>query len=207
LPASLVAEIERIKEQDEAYWKIYGLGERAAHGNTIYLNWDLCDILPDGETFYGLDFGYNDPSALIRVTVRDGELYEHEVVYETRLTNSELIERLKAGIENKSAPIYCDGAEPDRIMEICQAGFNAIPADKGKESVRNSIDTVKRYKVHIQKDSSNLIREKRNWKWREDKNGKPLDEPVGINDHAMAAERYAIHTHLRKEQFSVLFEA
>ena len=205
LPKSLVHEIERIKDQDEAYWKIYGLGERAAHGNTIYTNWNIIDTLPEGEIFYGLDFGYNDPNALVQVTLKDAEIYERELIYETRMTNSDLIERLKALIPDRSKPIYCDGAEPDRIQEICQAGFNAQPAEKGKESVRNSIDTVKRYKVHVDKGSLNLIREKRNWKWREDKNGKALDEPVGINDHLMAAERYAIYTHLRGEQTQILF--
>ena len=207
LPEALVQEIERIREQDEVYWKIYGLGERAAHGNTIYTNWDLCDALMGEEEFYGLDFGYNDPSALVRVRMHDGELYEEELIYERRLTNSDLIERMKALIPDRSKLIYCDGAEPDRIEEIRQAGFNAMPADKGKESVRNSIDTVKRYKTHIVRNSVNLIKEKRNWKWREDKNGTVLDEPVGINDHLMAAERYAVHTHLRHVQFAVLFEA
>jgi len=32
--------------------------------------------------------------------------------------------------------------------------------------------------------------EKKGYKWKEDKNGNVLDEPVKFNDHAMDAERY-----------------
>ena len=40
--------------------------------------------------------------------------------------------------------------------------------------------------------SINLIRELRNYKWKEDKNGKQLNEPVDNFNHAIDAMRYAI---------------
>jgi len=56
---------------------------------------------------------------------------------------------------------------------------------------------VKRYKLHIHKDSVNLIKEFQGYKWKEDKNGNILDEPVKFNDHALDAVRYGIFTHLK----------
>ena len=40
--------------------------------------------------------------------------------------------------------------------------------------------------------SVNLIRELRNYKWKEDKNGKQLNEPVDSFNHAIDAMRYGI---------------
>jgi len=37
-----------------------------------------------------------------------------------------------------------------------------------------------------------LLKEIRSYKWKEDKDGKILDEPVKFNDHAISAMRYAI---------------
>jgi phage terminase large subunit len=39
--------------------------------------------------------------------------------------------------------------------------------------------------------SVNLIKELRNYKWREDKNGRVLNEPVDAFNHAIDAARYA----------------
>lgn len=38
------------------------------------------------------------------------------------------------------------------------------------------------------------------YKWREDKDGNYLDDPVKFADHLMDALRYAIHTHCAKEE-------
>jgi hypothetical protein len=48
--------------------------------------------------------------------------------------------------------------------------------------------------LHISSDSPNTIKEFRNYKWREDKDGNTLDEPVKFMDHACDAIRYAIYT-------------
>jgi phage terminase large subunit len=39
--------------------------------------------------------------------------------------------------------------------------------------------------------SLNIIKELRNYKWREDKNGKVLNEPVDVFNHTIDAMRYA----------------
>ena len=160
------------------------------------------------DIFYGLDFGYNNPTALIEIRMKDGVLYERELLYQTNLTNSELIDLLKQLIVKKTSPIYADPSEPARIEEIYKAGYNIIGAEK---SVKDGIDFVKRQKIKIANTSSNLIKEKKNYKWKVDKNNNVLDEPVKFNDHLMDAERYAIYTHLKdrvsfeKSKFEIYF--
>jgi len=196
LSKDYIDELEALKFQDATYYQVYTKGEWGILKNLIYSNWDVVDSLPDKEdSFYGLDFGFNNPSALIECKFIDGEIYLRELIYETHLTNSELIERMKQVIFNPSSPIYADCAEPQRIQEIYNTQrFNIKESNK---SVKDGIDYVKRYKLHIHKDSANLIKEIQGYKWKEDKNSNIFDEPVKFNDHALDATRYAIFTHLK----------
>jgi len=96
-------------------------------------------------------------------------------------------------IRNK--PIVVDSEEPALISELRRAGFNALPAVKGPNSVYSGILLCKRFDWNITKDSTNIITEIQSYIWKENKEGKLLDEPVKIDDHAMDAIRYAIQTY------------
>jgi len=113
-------------------------------------------------------------------------------LYERKLTNAQIIEKLEQIIPDKywGRIIVADCAEPDRIAEIQQAGFNCWPCSKGPHSVRIGIDRAKRFKAHICGDSSNLIDEISDYKWKEDFNGEALDIPVDYNNHLMDGRRY-----------------
>jgi phage terminase large subunit len=193
-----VKEIELYKELDPNYWKIYGLGERGVSEAKIYSHWQLCDVLPEAdETIYGLDFGYNNQTSLVEVAIKDQNIYTKEIIFESYLTNGQLIERLKdKEIHNI---IYADSAEPQRIEEIRKAGFDIKPAEK---EVGKGIDTVKTRKWFITKDSVNILKEAKSYSWRV-KDEKVTDEPVKANDHAMDAIRYAIHTHTSKPKVNL----
>ncbi|MCI4625047.1 MAG: PBSX family phage terminase large subunit [Candidatus Magnetoovum sp. WYHC-5] len=188
--------LENLANQDLNYYRIYALGQWGRLDHTIYSNWAVGDMPAKGEVFYGLDFGFNAPTAMVKIILYDGVLYEEEVLYKTGLTNRDLIDKLKTIIKLKNAPIYADEAEPARIEEIYRAGFNIHPSEK---SVKDGIDFVKRYRVVIAKNSSNLVKEKRSYSYKTDKNGKVIDEPVKYMDHLMDAERYAVYTHLGKK--------
>lgn len=184
-----------LKDTDPNYWKIYGEGEWGVLENIIYRNWDTInpDLWPDNfdHIIYGLDFGFNSPSALIEIGMKDREYYERELLYESSLTNTALIDKLRNLIPNRSNYLFADTAEPARIEEIVQAGFNVYPSDK---SVKDGIDYVKSQTIHVHQESENLIKEKRGYKYKETKDGQVLDEPLKFNDHLMDAERYGLYT-------------
>ena len=194
LHEALRREIERLREEDEYLWKVYGLGERARPQNLIFQNWDIVESFPEkvDALRYGVDFGFNNPSVCLQVGVLDREVYIDELIYQTHLTNAEFIAMMKtAGVEQDKL-MRADSSEPDRIEEISQAGFWVEGAKKGKGSVKDGIDNVQRRRLHITKRSVNTLKEIKNYKWKQDKDGKILDEPVAFNDHAMSALRYAI---------------
>jgi phage terminase large subunit len=194
LPRELVEEIERLQQADENYWRVYGLGERGISQQTIYTHWKEVGELPkSGEVWYGMDFGYNNPSSLVKVVMQEGAIYTQEMLYATKLTTTDLIERLKDLRIEPHAEIFADCAEPKTIEEIYRAGFNVKPSDK---DVREGIRKVKSMPLYVTQDSENMIKELRNYKWKVDKEGKALDEPVKFMDHALDALRYALFTKL-----------
>jgi len=211
LDPEYIKEIEDLKNQDENYYRIYALGEWGMLKTIIYTNYEVIDYKDyptyeeADEVIYGMDFGYNNPSAIIEIIIKDGVYYEKELLYETGLTNQDLIARAEKLIPDKNKEIYADSAEPDRIKEFQNAGFNIFPSDKGKGSVKDGIDFVKRQKIKITNDSPHLIKEKQSYKYKEDKDGNVLDEPVKFADHLMSAERYAIKTHANKTYPEIRF--
>lgn len=198
LEPEIIKEIELMREGDPGYWNVFGLGLRPAQGSKIYQHYQLIDDFPEDldEIIYGVDFGFNNPSAIIRVGRKENSWYWDELLYKTHLTNSMLIEEChalrEAGFMTYSMTGYADSAEPDRIQEFCDAGFNLHPADK---AVKPGIDFVKGRPLFITKRSTNLLDNMRKLLWKTTKDGKVLDEPVKLNDHGPDAGRYAEYTH------------
>lgn len=187
-----VKTLEGLANQDLSFYQIYTLGEVAELKNKVYNNYVIVKDVPAkfDEIVYGLDFGYNNPTACLKVGIKDDDIYILDELYETHLTNEDLIEKLKDFIDNRYDEIYSD-TEPDRIKEIERAGFNIRAAKKAKQNVANGIDLIKRKKIYIHEDCINTIDEIKNYKYKEDSKGNILDEPVKFKDHAMDAMRYA----------------
>jgi phage terminase large subunit len=199
---SIRKEIELLKDTDEQYWQIYGLGERAASRSTVFRYAEVSHIPEDAELVaYGMDFGFsNDPSTLVSVYTKDINLYVKEHLYRTAMTTTDIHKfLLSEKLENK--PIYADSAEPRLIEELRRMGHNIFPSLKGKDSVNAGIDLLKRYKINILSTSSNAISEFRNYKWKEDKTGALLNTPIDDNNHIIDPCRYATYSILSKPRF------
>lgn len=194
LPKEVVKEIEHFKELDPNYWNIYGLGQRGVSSVRIYTMWELIDSLPEGEMVYGLDFGWNHPTALTRVVLKDDDVYTQEVIYESYITNQDLIKRMNDLNIDKNTYMFADSAEPQRIEEIKKAGYNIYPADK---DVKKGIDTIKSRRLFVDKASTNAIKELKSYSWKT-KDDRVLDEPVKIRDDFVDSLRYAVHSYMNK---------
>ena len=195
LPQNVVMEIERFKDVDENFWRVYGLGERGASQATIFTHWKEIDQIPNEYKLLttGLDFGYtNDPTAVVRIYTDGHGFAVDEICYATRLTNSDIAKMLRDNGVHRSDVVICDSAEPKSIDEIHSHGFNTHGARKGRDSIRSGISFLHSRPLAVTSRSVNLIRELRNYKWKEDKNGKQLNEPVDSFNHAIDAMRYGI---------------
>lgn len=210
LSAKQVATIEKLRFMpDQFKWKVYGLGERGASEEVIFRH-QL--IVPrhqwpkEEDVAYGLDFGFTHPAALVKgVFVNnhiDGimSVFLKQEVFAAGLSMSELAHEI-AKCNPGLAPIYCDSAEPKSIKELFDKGLNVHDADK--DDVWATIMKMKDVRLFIHEDSKDLIRQMRGYKWKLDKEGKLLEEPVKVDDDAVDATRYLIFTHLNNVYVSV----
>ncbi len=194
LPEEMVREIENLKSVDQNYWRIYGLGEIGQIKGLVFTNWEVVDEYPleCKWTSYGLDFGFsNDPTALIKVGYSGGDLYLDEMIYSRGLTNQDIGKWMNQIGITKADEIIADN-QPKCIYEIRLEGFNIKPTFKGQDSIITGIDIMKRQKFKVTKRSVNLIRELKNYKWKEDAAGNALNVPVDRFNHGIDAVRYVV---------------
>lgn len=196
-----IEEIENLQFADENLWKVFGLGLRGTSAQTIYTHWKEISSMPVcGDVVFGLDFGYNHPSALVKVGFDYNNAgifscYVDELLYQSKLTNDDLVYLMKSecGMTSSSGKIYAETARPEAIEEIRRANMNITQAMK---AVDEGIKMVKSMPLYITSRSTNILKEIKSYKWKVDKDGKVLDEPVKFNDDAMDAMRYAIYTRM-----------
>jgi len=192
LEQNIIDEIERLMTTDEDYWRIYGLGLPGSNRHLIYRYNQIDEIPREAKLLgVGLDWGYsNDPTAIVEVYQWLDELYLNELVYLKALTNQDISRQLEMLGIDRTTEIIADSAEPKSIEELYRMGFNVKPAKKGPDSVLSGIDILKRHKINVTKQSTNIIKELNNYKWIVDKDNNILNKPVDAFNHGMDAVRY-----------------
>lgn len=198
-------ELNRTKAETSAYWanwwKVYGLGQVGTLQGAIYEDFEVVEGIDVSKAKFvalGLDWGFsNDPTALVAIYRQGDCLLVQELLYATGLTNQDIADKLRSLGITRAWEIVADSAEPKSIEEIYRLGFNIKPAEKGPDSVRNGIDILKRFKLQVTKDSTNLIKELRSYTWATDKEGKNTGVPIDSFNHACDAMRYVALNKLR----------
>jgi len=191
LEKSIIKQIEDLKHKDDALYQIYALGERAMSRKNIYMNWNFVDNKPEyfKDYIYGLDFGYNHPTALVKVYYYEDEIFIETLIYESYLTTDELIKKMQAIGVDTINEIMCDYSRPEIIQEMRDNLFNTQNANK---SVKDGINNVKQFKIMALTSDENIQKEYRNYMWKKI-GDRILDEPVKNYDDAMDAIRYAVY--------------
>jgi phage terminase large subunit len=193
VPDQLRNKIELLKKSDKELWRVYARGLTGKITGLVLNNWQICDNVPEDAKLLaaGLDFGFtNDETGCLLVYKQNGELWIDEILYETRLTNPDISEKLIAIGLSKNTEIVADSAEPKSIEELRRLGWRITGAKKGPDSVKNSIDILKRYPLKITRRSRNLRNELGRYKWKTDQSGRVLNEPVDAWNHLIDPLRY-----------------
>src|SRR5258708_723423 len=90
----------------------------------------------------------------------------------------------------KRTEIIDDSAEPKSIEELRRLGWRISGVKKGADSIKNSIDILKRYQLNITRNSINLRNELGRYKWRTERSGRTINEPVDRWNHLIDPLRY-----------------
>jgi phage terminase large subunit len=193
LDESIVRSIEQ-RKNNKAWWQVYGLGQLGEVETRIYTGWKIIDEIPHEARLerYGLDFGYtNDPTAILAIYYYNGGYIWDEIIYQKGLSNKMIADIL---LSEPKALVIADSAEPKSIAEIKSYGIAITPANKGPGSVLQGIQKVQQEQISVTKRSVNIIKEYRNYVWITDRDGKILNEPLDIYNHAMDGGRYAMES-------------
>lgn len=205
LDKAQVAEIES-NSYNEQWWRVYGLGLTGHIEGTIYRPFIQIDELPEARSrmrhVYGLDFGYsNDPTALVDVYIDEAgrKIYVDEIIYETGLLNSDIAQRMAENNISKATEIFADAAEPKSVDEIGRKVYRYNVKPAYKKDLLSQIQFLQQFEIYVTTRSLNVIKESRQYKWKEDRDGNAVNEPIDAFNHAMDALRYAVFTALRKQ--------
>ena len=203
LEKQLIEEIERLREINPEYYKIYGMGLPGNNVGTIFTI-NIIEEVPEHAEFvaFGMDYGFSvDPTTLIAVSKLDRDIYIDELLYKKGMVTADIIAELKS-LDIDRNEIWGDSAEPRLIEEIYRSGFNIKPVKKGKDSVRLGIDLMQQYRLNVTKRSLNTIKEFGEYVWMVDKNGNFENMPVDYSNHAIDAIRYVVQERLNAKKLN-----
>lgn len=195
LEQRIIDEIESLQKKNPSLWRVYGLGLRAIVEGLVFPNFQIVNYMPT-ETmrhrYIGMDFGYtNDPTAIVEVRIYGKDLYINELCYKTHMLSSDIIRELKEQ-QGWSPEIISESADPRLIDEIYNAGLDIHPVHKYGGSIEAGITKMQEYNIKITRSSNDIIKEFRNYTYRQDKEGKWLNEPIDAYNHGVDSVRYVI---------------
>lgn len=195
LPSEYTKKLEGLAKQNKAMHRIYTEGKPSMWFQDQVFNYNqdyfVTDSIYEGDLkVYGVDFGYTNPTAIVEcnIHIKEKKIYVKEILYKSKLTNSELINFMKANIK-QNYYVFCDTAEPQRIEELRRAGLNILAP---KKDIVRGLQVLKEYKLYVSSDSSNLLKEMRQYTYAKDSKGYTTELPVKLNDHLIDAMRYAV---------------
>lgn len=204
------ARIESYKNTAPNFYRVYGLGQwGVVTEGLMFENVSTAAEFPqeqikvgtyfeyrDDIHFYGLDFGYTNPTALIAGHVQDAapkqRYIQKEILYQTGLDGPGLVTEFDRIKVRKDVPMFADSARPEMIATLKAGGYQCRPCKKFAGSVMSGINIMRRYDLMVAAGSKNLMREYQNYQKKE-VDGHWVDEPAANQvDHAIDGARYGI---------------
>lgn len=186
----------------------WGVAEGLVFENYTVRDFDIMATIKQvGETAAGLDFGFtHDPTTFPRLAVDldNKELWIYAEHYEHAMTTDDIYNMIVEA-DMKNALITADSAEQRLIAELKAKGINRItPSVKGAGSINAGIDFMKQFKIYIHPSCVKTIEEFDTYIYKQDKDGKWLNEPVDANNHIIDAIRYALERyHIKKTKQNI----
>ena len=190
-----LAQINRIesKQENENWWRVYGLGEIGILEDAIFTNWRYGEFDNSFPFVYGLDFGSNDPDALVKVAINNKLkiIYVDEVFYDNNLTTNTLLSMVGDKV-SKDNIIYADSSGRRTIMDMQAVGINVKKVRKYSGSILDGIRLMQDYTIVITSNSYNIEKELMAYRWLDNRAKVPID----ADNHAIDALRYAVMSYI-----------
>lgn len=173
LSQSFIDKAEKIKATNEKkYYHTYIGGWLEKSEGAIYENWiegEFDETLP---FCYGLDFGFNDPNALVKVAVdiNNNKIYLDEKYF----SKGDGLEQLSEALHNicgKDELIVADNQAKTLIYSLQEKGLNIVSCRDKK--VNHRIKRIQGFQIVVTKDSHNLKKALNNYAWHDKRSETP----------------------------------
>lgn len=192
----------------------------AAEGAIYAPAWSRAHVVPraviDGRVVLSIDFGYSHPlAAQVWLVDGDGRMVLEREIHMSGRTLDEHAPDIKAMLRGRPYEGVADSASPESIERLRALGIACRPAVKGPDSVAAGIRQVlarmavqgdgrprltvmdgallERDEVRAQKHKPLcLVDEIEGYRWKLDRGGASLEEPVKEDDDACDCMRYAV---------------
>jgi phage terminase large subunit len=185
--------LKKDKPGFENWWKVYGEGELGKLEGAIFTNWTYGEFDKTLPYAFGLDFGFNDPDALVKIAInhKTKKMYWDEKIYKEGNSFDQL--RLMIAQHcNRNDAITADCADARMINEL-RRYFNVSAVNKAKWTVAEALKMMQDYEHIITETSFNLGKEMNNYIWNDKKAGVPISD----FNHLIDAGRYRFQESLR----------
>jgi len=207
---------EELKKNDEESYRHEYLGEVVGHSDKVvfagHFSVEEFDTPPVKQTqqqrfFFGADWGYNDPTVMIRCFIKGGALYIDREFYQSDIHDHDtLAEEFNRILEGEAWPVNADSARPELVQAMRSRGLNFKSVKKLSGSRdRTFIDAGIRYMkalkmVYIHPRCKHTAEEFRNFCYKTDRHtGEILPVYEDKWNHCIDSIRYAINDNVRNK--------
>jgi phage terminase large subunit len=204
-------EIEKQKELDPEWWKVYGRGLTGNVAGIVYPRRRVIDQWPElTEIIWGIDYGYSvGATAIIKTGIdrKTKQLFEKACCYQPGLSPDQIIQIMKDNGYISGQPFYSEH-DPDMVAQLRSKGIVVYMAQKGELSEFNAINKLRNWEACYLFDE-NLNREYQRYQFEVVYGSSTMDGTAteiitnsvkNTKDfHYMAAKRYSQYTHLFRE--------
>lgn len=216
LNAEYIAALDEMEVRNPAKYRVYGLGEWGVDTEGLVItNWrkeefDAMELAAKGlEHRAGMDLGWIDKSAIIDTLYdRDNKtIYVFNEFYKSGCQLSELASAI-GNMNLTKTKIYVDAAEPRSIQFFKKEGINAVPCNKGKDSVKAGLMFLQDHLIIVHPSCQNFITELENFSYIKSKvTGEYTEDTTHEWSHAIDACRYAYSDIYTNKQMKTLNKA
>ncbi|MCA9386043.1 PBSX family phage terminase large subunit, partial [Candidatus Dojkabacteria bacterium] len=122
-----IDKLNYLKERSPDKFRVNALGlwGRGLEGQ-VFENYNVVDSIPNNaDCYFGVDYGFNNPSAVVEIGRFENNIYWDELLYQKGLTQSDLAESIiKLRERIGHTPVVVDSANASLVEELRRAKFN-----------------------------------------------------------------------------------
>lgn len=196
-PADLQRDMERDRRRDPDRYRHIWLGEYQKLSQArVFRNWRIAEFEapPDTRFFFGADWGFGDPTVLVRCFLIGDSLHVDYETYRVNCPIDELPVMFSEIPGSNRWPIRADSARPETIEYMKRHGYpNMTESVKGPGSVEDGVEFLKAFDIVVHPRCRHTSDELSRYSFKVDKKtNQVLPQLEDKNNHVIDALRYSL---------------